>query len=186
MNTLIVVAIEEEVPTLKHEHNVFTVGVGKVNATHALTRLIIEHDPELVINYGTAGRVTPYIRGLVECSRFMQWDMNCTKVGFNKFQTPFEPEKWTVIGEGDGMMCGTGDTFVTDASDIPCDVVDMEAYAMAKVCRNFDVPFKCFKHISDDANEKAGTDWQEFSFANAEKKFIDVLTEMKIQYRILT
>ena len=175
MNTLIAVAIEEEVPTLKHEHNVFAVGVGKVNATHALTRLIIEHEPKLVVNYGTAGGVTQYLKGLIECSHFIQWDMNCTKVGFSKFQTPFEPPAWTVIGSGDGMMCGTGDTFVTDTSNIPCDVVDMEAYAMAKVCRNFDVPFRCFKYISDSADEKAGTDWQQFNFADAEKKFIDEL-----------
>ena len=104
MNTLIAVAIEEEVPTLKHEHNVFAVGVGKVNATHALTRLIIEHEPKLVVNYGTAGGVTRYLKGLIECSHFIQWDMNCTKVGFSKFQTPFEPPAWTVIGSGDGVI----------------------------------------------------------------------------------
>ena len=39
------------------------------------------------------------------------------------------------------------------------DVVDMEAYAIAKVCKLENIEFKCFKYISDNADENADHDW---------------------------
>ena len=39
------------------------------------------------------------------------------------------------------------------------DVVDMEAYAIAKVCKLENIEFKCFKYISDNADENADNDW---------------------------
>ena len=41
------------------------------------------------------------------------------------------------------------------------DVVDMEAYAIAKVCKKENVKFRCFKFISDEANENAKSNWIE-------------------------
>jgi adenosylhomocysteine nucleosidase len=41
------------------------------------------------------------------------------------------------------------------------DVVDMEAYAIAKVCLLENIEFKCFKYISDNANDNANIDWNE-------------------------
>ena len=37
----------------------------------------------------------------------------------------------------------------------------MEAYALAKVCHHFDVPFISFKYISDGADINANDDWEE-------------------------
>jgi adenosylhomocysteine nucleosidase len=37
----------------------------------------------------------------------------------------------------------------------------MEAYALAKVCYLYDVPFISFKYISDGADEGANNDWEE-------------------------
>ncbi|MBT4959162.1 MAG: hypothetical protein HON33_04245 [Flavobacteriaceae bacterium] len=39
------------------------------------------------------------------------------------------------------------------------DLVDMEAYAIAKICYIKDVKFKCFKYISDNADPGANEDW---------------------------
>ena len=39
------------------------------------------------------------------------------------------------------------------------DVVDMEAYAIAKVCKFENIEFKCFKYISDNADKNADNDW---------------------------
>ena len=41
------------------------------------------------------------------------------------------------------------------------DVVDMEAYAIAKICKKENIKFRCFKFISDEANEYAKIDWIE-------------------------
>jgi adenosylhomocysteine nucleosidase len=35
----------------------------------------------------------------------------------------------------------------------------MEAYAFAKTCAAFGIPFSCVKYISDGANENSSTDW---------------------------
>ena len=44
--------------------------------------------------------------------------------------------------------------------DLATDVVDMEAYSLAKVCRNFEVPFISFKYITDGADDEADSDWE--------------------------
>ena len=41
------------------------------------------------------------------------------------------------------------------------DVFDMEAYALAKVCSYYHVPFISFKYITDNANEHSPKDWEE-------------------------
>ena len=35
----------------------------------------------------------------------------------------------------------------------------MEAYALAKVCKLENIKFRCFKFISDNADETANSDW---------------------------
>ena len=59
--------------------------------------------------------------------------------------------------------------------NIKVDVVDMEAYAIAKVCKLENIEFRCFKYISDNADENANIDWNEnlASGANAFSKFIN-------------
>ena len=58
------------------------------------------------------------------------------------------------------MSCGTGDSFVTQQPKIKTDLVDMEAYAIAKVCLSNNKDFRCFKFVSDNADETAGNDWE--------------------------
>jgi len=41
-------------------------GVGKVNAAYVAAKAIREHAQQLVINFGSAGRVAPCPQGLVE------------------------------------------------------------------------------------------------------------------------
>ena len=41
------------------------------------------------------------------------------------------------------------------------DLVDMEAYALAKVCKLELIKFRCFKYVSDNADENAPNEWLE-------------------------
>ncbi|MBC8203804.1 MAG: 5'-methylthioadenosine/S-adenosylhomocysteine nucleosidase [Planctomycetes bacterium] len=176
---IILTALQEEIPTLHKEDHVFVTGLGKVNATLQATKLILEHKPRIVVNFGTAGSVSSeYSHGLVECTGYIQRDMDCSPLGFEKYVTPYE-EVPRLIGSPE-IVCGTGDSFVTDPtiSGAGVHVVDMEAYAIAKVCRDLEVPFRCFKYISDSADESAGEDWSTFEHAKAEALFIDQLETM--------
>ena len=156
MNRIFVAALKEETPDLDFFH--FT-GVGKINATYNLTKIINKHKPKEIINFGTAGAIDKKLNGIIECTKFYQRDMDVTglmnlKIG----QTPFDDIS-EVINSKNGYSCGSGDSFVTGQIAIKVDVVDMEAYALAKVCRLENINFRCFKFISDNADETASTDW---------------------------
>ena len=157
--------------------NVLYTGVGKVNATRKLTERFcsyqsipaVRRNHDLVINYGTAGSRELPIGELVDCTKFIQRDMNAIQFGFMKGQTPFENDvpialdydhvEFNPIGKK--LRCGTGDNFVQTDEDTYSDVYDMEAYALAKVCFGYKVDFISFKYITDNANEHSAGDWEQ-------------------------
>jgi adenosylhomocysteine nucleosidase len=57
-------------------------------------------------------------------------------------------------------ICGSGDSFATADSGVECAVIDMEAYALAKVCWNENAKFACVKYVTDGADTSAANDWQ--------------------------
>ncbi len=178
---LIVCALEQEVngeldDYLPDPRQIIYTGVGKVNATGQLTeRLHSSHlhylplMPKLVINYGTAGSRDLPIGELVDCTIFTQRDMDVRGLGYMKGQTPFENLIPMILDYdhvqfnpiGKKLRCGTGDNFVQTDKDTYSDVYDMEAYALAKVCFVYDVPFISFKYITDNANEQSPKDWKD-------------------------
>ena len=162
MNYVLAVALEDELQGIKGNYNTLYTGVGKINATMALTRYLTEHsDTELVINYGTAGGVDPHMKGLLHIGNFVQADMDCTEFGFDKFQTPFESLTDKIVVDQKGFTCYTQDKFATVLPEGYCNCVDMEAYALAKVCMVFGVNFKCMKFISDIIGQGDQTsDWE--------------------------
>ena len=84
--------------------------------------------------------------------------MDVRGLDFELGETPFDKIK-KIITSKEGYSCGTGDSFVNKKIDMEVDVVDMEAYAIAKVCKLENIEFKCFKYISDNADENADNDW---------------------------
>jgi adenosylhomocysteine nucleosidase len=169
---LVVMALEVESQGLFEKANVHVLytGLGKVNATFALTRRLHDYqkhgrDLPLVVNFGTAGSRRFPTGSTVACRAFVQRDMDVTGLGFELGQTPFDslpktlefPQIFQGLPEG---ICGSGDRFVTSDPEIGCDVIDMEAYAFAKVCRLEGAHFACAKYISDGADHSAASDWQ--------------------------
>ena len=95
---IILAALQEEIPTLHKEDHVFVTGLGKVNATLQATKLILEYKPEFVVNFGTAGSISnEFSNELVECTGFMQRDMDCSPLGFEKYVTPYEEGDHLVV-----------------------------------------------------------------------------------------
>ena len=178
-DVLIVCALEQETQGqldnyFDDERQILYTGVGKVNATFKLTqRLHSSHlhylpkMPELVINYGTAGSRKIKKKTLVDCTKFIQRDMDVTGLGFMKGETPFESDPSITIQStsefnpiGRKASCGSGDSFVEDRTNYYGEVVDMEAYALAKVCYLLSTPFISFKYITDGADEQSHEDWE--------------------------
>lgn len=180
MSTLVVAALPQELGSSFDGVPVLYTGVGKVNASIALsTHLAIdqEHDGVIrrVINFGTAGSVRHPIGRLVHCNQFKQGDMNCTALGCDQNVTPFDDAPTTIefkktnLGLDSGL-CVTFDRFIAGDFGIINVVHDMEGYALAKVCLKFGVEFVCIKYVSDSGNPK---DW-ESNCKLAGSKFRDV------------
>ena len=175
MKTIFVAALKEETPALNKFHHT---GVGKINATTKLMELINLHKPTQVINYGTAGSFKREISGLVECTIFVQHDMDARGLlDFKLGETPFDRIS-KIILSNEGYICATGDRFVKNKLEINCDIVDMEAYALAKICKLYEIEFKCFKYISDYANDESSNDWVENCHKGA-SEFLSLYPECK-------
>ncbi len=139
-------------------------GVGKVNAAWALTRAIVQRRPRLVLGFGTAGSPRLPTHALVECTCFVQRDMDVRPLGVPLGTTPYDelparlevPRRWPALPQG---TCGSADHFVSGHDVGDCDVVDMEAYALAKVCRREQVEFMAVKYVTDGGDDSAHHDW---------------------------
>jgi len=187
---LVVIALELEGQGAfeRAEVGVLYTGLGKVNAALALARKLATLRaqgalPSLVVNFGTAGSRSFATGSVVACRQFVQRDMDVTGLGFALGETPFEtlpatltfPAVFRDLPEG---VCGTGDRFETGAAGLACDVIDMEAYALAKVCLAEEVTFACAKYISDGADATAATDWHA-SLPLASAAFLALYRELR-------
>jgi|TARA_B100001094_G_scaffold42811_1_gene37595 adenosylhomocysteine nucleosidase len=160
----ICVALEAELPDFKmNGYTVIYTGVGKVQAATALAKSLCHvYKPVEIWNYGTAGGVSG-ISGLHEVGSFLQRDMMAEPQA-PRGSIPFtEPLLGEIQTSGQGIRCGTGDSFVMEPDpwfeqqNIDC--VDMEGWALAYVAREYNIKFRSFKYISDMADENAMDDW---------------------------
>jgi adenosylhomocysteine nucleosidase len=162
-------------------------GVGKINAAHALTRELHRyrhagHPMPLVVNFGSAGSRVHDTGALLECREFVQRDMDVTGLGFALGVTPFDdvPPRLSVEPRFEGLLaavCGSGDSFAITASAVECDVLDMEAYALAKVCRLEGAPFACAKYVTDGADHAAADHWRD-NVHKAAERFLTLYREL--------
>jgi len=145
-------------------------GVGKVNAASTLARRLAElrcagESPSLVVNLGTAGSRTIAAHTLVACNRFSQRDMDVSGLGFAPGATPFDDtpaviEFPPVFVQLPQTLCSTADSFATNLHAVDGDIVDMEAFALARVCVSEGARFACAKYITDGADSDSAAHWQ--------------------------
>jgi adenosylhomocysteine nucleosidase len=95
--------------------------------------------------------------------------MDASPLGFDIGVTPFDEHPHVLelqarFPQLPQASCGSGDDFCIDHDAQRFQVVDMEAYALAKVCHLEGTRFACVKYISDGADHAdAGGDWHEAS-----------------------
>ena len=174
---LVCVALTDEVPEeLPSGYQKVITGVGKVNAAIALSQAVAQYEGiDGVINYGTAGGFETTHKGqLLSVGSVLERDMDCTGLGLDPYVTFGEREATIATGNGHGVVCGTGDSFGPAAAEY--DIVEMEAYALAKVCQTHQLPFLCYKYISDISSDlDAHEQWQE-NVARGGKAFLQLLS----------
>ena len=171
---VLVVALHQELPSsgLADWPIIYT-GVGKVNAAMSLMAGLAEFKPDILINYGTAGAVTPGLSGVVEVGRTVQYDMDVRPLGVALGVTPFEEDTACLTLSDSPLICGTADKFAIHPPDLKCDLVDMELYALAKIAARAQIPLRSFKFISDAADDSASQDWKS-SLPDAASAFLTI------------
>ncbi len=135
---------------------VFT-GMGKMRMFSSLVKWresLPEGRTPVVLNIGSAGSARYPIGTIVRCTRIYNGGSELVHDCINL--------------EGEGASIFSGDYFMSTQTFSPeqvkelsqkYDLFDMEAYAAARFCQMYDIPFYCLKAVSDnlDGNLK---DWR--------------------------
>lgn len=164
--TVIITALEQElnIDQCPNGYQIVYSGIGKINAALTTLKVIQTYEPIQIINFGTVGKINPDLNGLIEIHKVVQHDM-MTEPLAPRGMTPFCKKPSTYMSKHGKYTCGTGDRFVTSYddwfSDSKIDVVDMELFAIANVAYEYQVPWRSYKYITDEANESSGTDWSD-------------------------
>lgn len=182
-------------------------GVGKVNAAMCAVTLINRYAPELVINSGVAGALSPLVSigDLVIATKTVEHDMNTTALGDKQGEISFPDGKVTyfvcdknassLLAEcarelpetktAQGIIA-SGDIFVSDRRKrllindrFGAVACEMEGAAIGHVCHCCRVPYAVLRAISDDMDENKGVDFERFCALAAEKTVavIDAFTK---------
>jgi adenosylhomocysteine nucleosidase len=164
---LITAALKDELHPYFEDLDVLYTGIGKINATYALTRALKNSETELVLNFGTAASSTHSKGSIIQVDRFYERDMKCEVI-------EFKAENPDYLSANQGLMknriafaypqaaCFTGDSFL---HYFQCQeyigVIDMEAFALAKVCWKIGIPFMSFKSVTDGFSNNSVNDWRD-------------------------
>lgn len=163
-------------------------GIGKVAAAVGTTILLDQHQPDFVINTGSAGGFDPTLNlgDVVISTEVRHHDADVTAFGYEMGQMAGQPASFAAdprlmdiaekaLSQMDGqhavrgLVC-TGDAFICSSErqafirqHFPSVVaVEMEASAIAQVCHQFKVPFVVVRAISDVADKESPMSFDEF------------------------
>ena len=198
-----IIALCENVKTRTHAKMKFTLGtlhgkdvcvvvcgVGKVNAAMCALMLIEKYKPDLVLNSGVAGSLSPIvgIGDIVVATKSVEHDMNGTALGDRQGEITF-PDGNMMFFECDkqastllAAICreipdtkvaqgiiASGDIFVSDRKQrfkindrFGALACEMEGAAIGHVCVRCEVPYGIIRAISDDLDENKGMDFVKF------------------------
>ena len=123
-------------------------GIGKVKSAFHLAEAIRQVQPDLVLNLGSAGTF--------DMQKLAGLGLECEIDSSALLETKGFCKHWTEEG-----ICNTGDGFLTELTHVSGDVVDMEAYAQAFVCRSKEIPFVSVKYVTDIIGQNSVKHWED-------------------------
>lgn len=139
-------------------------GVGKVKSAFYLSEAINFGQPDLVVNVGTAGTIRHKVGDIFVCRHFIDRDMHSLADLGLEYEIDstdlLEQKGYCLHWQGEGV-CNTGDRFLTELSEVEGDVIEMEAYAQAMVCRAKNVPFIAVKYVTDIIGQNSVKHWED-------------------------
>ena len=171
-------------------------GIGKVFAAICAEAMILNYNPDVIINTGAAGGLSPElnITDIAVATAVVQHDMDTSPLGdpvglvsgINMIEFPADKEygdKLVSAAESLGLNCvrgviASGDTFVAtneqrakirgNFNAIAC---EMEGASVGHVCYVNQVPFVIVRSISDSSSDSATMEYPEFVKIAAKNSF---------------
>lgn len=163
-------------------------GIGKVNAALSTALVLQRHQPDFVINTGSAGGLGGELKvgDVVIGTQTAHHDVDVTAFGYAIGQVPQLPPAFAsdhalvtaakraaaafpnaAVRRG---LIVSGDQFVHSSEAVAAirknfpdvQAVEMEAAAIAQTCAQFGLPFVVIRAVSDAADEKADVSFDEF------------------------
>lgn len=159
-------------------------GIGKVFAAICAQTMILTYKPDLIINIGVTGSLTPKLNigDIAIADAAVQHDMDTSSVGdevglisgINKVYLPCDANVVRMMEAcADALgfhretgVIATGDVFMTDtarkkwtADHFRAIACEMEGGSIAHVCYVNDVPCCILRAISDNGDENANQDY---------------------------
>lgn len=151
------------------KYRVVISGTGLVNMATATLRTALELNPEKVINLGIAGAVNDNFSAgqIIKAEKFNIF----SSVDIPESSQNIWESSYPSIGRSNGASLYTSLHPVWNEQDknklkeLNADLLDMEAYAFAKVCKEQQVDFEVIKAISDNLQKKSQAEF----LTNAQK-----------------
>ena len=172
MKILLVVATKSEIIEDKFKDcDVIVTGVGMVNTTFSLTKMLSEKDYDLVINMGVSGSFSDGIKigDVVEVI-----EDNLSEIGFEngnsfseftnfRIENSFNVDEKTNLKKAKGITVntvhGNEKTITEIISRLNPDVESMEGAACFMVCEQFEIPCIQIRAISNKVEKRNTENW---------------------------
>ena len=159
-------------------HPIHIVGVGKVQAAINTYKLIKKYKPDHVVNFGSCGNLASHKVGDV------------LKVGevYDDFYGCVVPEHNPIKVSDSQIKLFTTDTFYNAGSVYSntytdninkCDLVDMEGYSIAKICKEENIFVSLYKWVSDDGVKSVWLENASIGYNNFKVIFKEWLEQQK-------
>jgi len=160
---------------------IFQVGIGKTNAASMMTEILWNEEPDMVINFGSCGNLKNFKVGeVIEVGEVYN---NIDVRPFAEYGCTPENNICEIKLSDSGIRCFSTDQ-IYDNTRVDyaqkyldmiefCDIVDMECYSLAYVCKQRDIPFYSYKWVSDDGNVDTWEENAAIGFQNFKEYFLE-------------
>ncbi|MCM8527831.1 MAG: hypothetical protein NE327_15020 [Lentisphaeraceae bacterium] len=164
------------------DHRIIITGIGLVNTAISCTKFFSDYpysEDDEYINVGIAGAVDSELNlgDVVEAKSFSVFNSTELPESSQYIFSMAYPE----INFGDlKIASSTAPVWDEESKKIlsqqNVSLVDMEAYAFAKTCMDFEIPFKVLKAVSDKLQKNSQVDFLE----NAKQAILNLKSSLKI------
>lgn len=136
-------------------------GVGKINSTMNLTKMIMKKRPKHILNLGSAGSRHFDIGTLLEVESTIRREPVLPWM-----QKTLNLKTFSDLTR---VSCASADTIEVGDAALQWQLMDMEIYSLVHVSHEFNIPISSVKFVTDNSDKNLRRDWDSQLKSCAEK-----------------